>query len=288
MKKIPIAIVAITLNEAHNMNSFLDCIQDWAQEVFIVDSYSVDDTVDIALSRGVRVVQRKFRGFGDQWNFALNCLPLSAPWTMKLDPDERLTPQVKKSISDIILKVDAQGLIINRRLWFLGSPLPVRQKLLRVWRTGSCKFTDVLVNEHPVVKGRIVDVAGEIEHHDSPSIEHWIQKQNRYSSAEARAFYEDRPMAAYPLLFGTSLERKMWLKKNFFKFPFRYAAVFLYCWLFLGAVKSGRAGLIWARLRADVYRYREYKFRELKARNGKVERVAFGTGVPDRRVPQYD
>jgi Glycosyl transferase family 2 len=40
-------------------------------KVFLVDSYSQDDTVDIALRHGVHVVQRRFKGFGDQWNFAL-------------------------------------------------------------------------------------------------------------------------------------------------------------------------------------------------------------------------
>ena len=50
--------------------------------------------MDIALRHGVYVVQRKFDGFGDQWNFALQ-LPIAAPWTMKLDPDERLTDELK-------------------------------------------------------------------------------------------------------------------------------------------------------------------------------------------------
>ena len=82
----------IARNEAHNMEAVLDNIAGWAKEVFLVDSYSTDATVDIAVKHGVYVVQRRFRGFGDQWNFALSALPISAPWTMKLDPDERLTP----------------------------------------------------------------------------------------------------------------------------------------------------------------------------------------------------
>ena len=85
----------ITLNEGHNMAAVLENLRGWAQEVFIVDSYSKDDTVDIALKHGAHVVQRQFRGFGDQWNFAMSQLPITAPWTMKLDPDERLTDALK-------------------------------------------------------------------------------------------------------------------------------------------------------------------------------------------------
>ena len=91
----PVAVIMITLNEAHNLEAVLENLTGWAQELYIVDSYSTDQTVEIALKHGVHIVQRSFRGFGDQWNFALNALPIKAPWTMKLDPDERLTPELK-------------------------------------------------------------------------------------------------------------------------------------------------------------------------------------------------
>ena len=82
----PVAVVMISLNEANNMEAVLENLKGWAQEVFLVDSYSQDETVDIALRHGVQVVQRGFHGFGEQWNFALEQLPITAHWTMKLDP----------------------------------------------------------------------------------------------------------------------------------------------------------------------------------------------------------
>ena len=94
----PVAVVMISLNEGHNLEAVLENLKGWAQEVFLVDSYSQDDTVDIALRHGVQVVQRRFRGFGDQWNFALEHLPITAPWTMKLDPDERLSDELKANL----------------------------------------------------------------------------------------------------------------------------------------------------------------------------------------------
>ena len=47
--KTPIAVVMISLNEAHNMERVLSNVVSWAQEVFLVDSFSSDTTVDIAL-----------------------------------------------------------------------------------------------------------------------------------------------------------------------------------------------------------------------------------------------
>ena len=261
--KVPIAVVMISLNEEHNMAAVLHNIMDWAQEVFLIDSYSADATVDIALARGVRVVQRPFRGFGDQWNFAMRELPITAPWTMKLDPDERLTPKLKAAIAKALEENNHDALVLQRRLWFMGRRLPVCQRILRVWRTGRCRFSDVTINEHPRVEGRPMLIEGELEHHDSPDLYHWCEKQNRYTSAEALATLRGDRLSAPPRLLGSTLERRMWLKRVYWRLPFRHTLMFLYCLIGQGAWRAGRPGFIWARLRAEVYRMRDYKRLEM-------------------------
>src|SRR5256885_821596 len=128
----PVAVVMISLNEAHNMEAVLQNVRGWAREVWLVDSYSSDGTVDIALRYGVNVVQRRFRGFGDQWNFALRELPITEPWTMKLDPDERLSDTLKQEIASAIVADDVAGLSVDRRLWFMNGSWPVRHHLVRL------------------------------------------------------------------------------------------------------------------------------------------------------------
>lgn len=286
-KPLSIAVVMITLNEAHNLDAVLDNIQGWAEEVFIVDSYSSDDTVDIALRRGVHVVQRAFQGFGDQWNFALEQLPISSKWTMKLDPDERLSEELKVSVARAIELEGAKAFSITRRLWFMERPLPICQDLTRIWRTGTCKFTDVLVNEHPVVDGKAKTLTGYLEHHDSPDLQHWYHKQNKYTSAEAVTSYRDLELAAKPKIFGTSIERRMWLKRHFFRMPFRYSALFIYNYLIKGTWRAGRVGYIWSKLRLEVYRAREYKLFEMRITGREQQELSRGTGEPDLRVEQY-
>jgi glycosyltransferase involved in cell wall biosynthesis len=288
-ERAPLAVVMISLNEAHQMAAVLDNVSRWAQEVFLVDSYSSDATVDIALARGVSVVQRTFRGFGDQWNFALQALPIRAPWTMKLDPDERVSPALERSIAGALTRGDADAYTLDRRLWFMARPLPVRQRILRLWRTGTCRFSNVLVNEHPLVQGtRIGHLQGDLEHHDSPSLEHWMDKQNRYSSAEALSIASGAELSGPAKLLGSAFERRMWLKKNFRRFPLRHQMLFWTHYLGQGAWRAGREGLIWARLRADVQRMIEYKLFELERAGGEGPKMsARGVGVPDPRVPQY-
>ena len=284
---LPLAVIMITLNEAHNLDKVLDNIQGWAEEVFIVDSYSSDDTIDIALRRGVHVVQRAFQGFGDQWNFSLQKLPIQSKWTMKLDPDERLTDELKNEISNLISNDSADGISVQRRLWFMGRPLPIRQSLVRVWRTGKCRFTDVLVNEHPLVTGTIVSVKGEMEHHDSPNLHHWYDKQNRYSTAEALSAKRGSALAAQPKFLGDAFQRRMWVKKYFNKIPLRYTLLFLYNYFVLGTWRSGKVGYIWAKLRVEVYRARDYKLTEMKITGKETHIKNEVSGEPDERVKQY-
>jgi hypothetical protein len=284
----PVAVVMISLNEAHNMDAVLRNLAGWAQQVFLVDSYSADDTVSIALRHGVEVVQRGFRGFGDQWNFAVNELPIAAPWTMKLDPDERLTKELKASIQSMAANGEQDGILIQRRLWFMGAMLPVLQPILRVWRTGTCRFTDVTVNEYPLVAGTIRDATGYLEHHDSPDLDHWLNKQNNYTTAEAISQFEGRALALPSRFFGSAVERRMWLKRNFWKIPGRYVILFLYHLLVIGAWRAGRVGWIWARLRTEVYRLWEYKKYEMDRLRHVPAKIAGHPGQPDSRVKQAD
>jgi hypothetical protein len=209
-------------------------------------------------------VQRKFIGFGDQWNFAMQELPITAPWTMKLDPDERVTPELAAAIRAALATPDYDGYTLDRRLWFMGAPMPVKQRILRIWRTNTCRFSNVLVNEHPLVEGKIGHILGILEHHDSPDLHHWFEKQNRYTTAEAKTAYEGRRLAAVPRPFGNSLERRMWLKSIYRRIPGRHILMFFYCYIFMGAYKSGRAGLTWAKLRVIYFKMIEFKIDEMQ------------------------
>jgi hypothetical protein len=52
------------------------------------------------------------------------------------------------------------------------------------------------------------------EHHDSPDLDRWIEKQNRYTTAKAITAFTNSPLADTPRLLVPPCCR-MWLKKNF-------------------------------------------------------------------------
>ena len=283
----PVTIIMITLNEAHQLNSVFENLSGWANEVLILDSYSKDETINICLENNIYVAQRKFTNFGDQWNAAINQLPISNPWTLKLDPDERLSEELKKEISDFIKNNPKEsGAILNRRLWFMGKPMPVSQSLTRLWRTGSCKFSNVAVNEHAVVNGSLKELKSCLEHYDSPNLEHWLNKQNQFSTSEAQMHLNNEKLSANPNFFGNPFERRMWLKKYFRKIPFRYFLFFIYNFLILGSFKSGKPGYIWAWSRVLVMKMIEYKMIDFG--NNQIISYKHGPGIKDSRVDQYE
>ncbi len=284
--KAPVAVVMISLNEGHNIEDVCKNLQGWAQELFLVDSYSQDNTIDLALKYGVKVVQRGFTNFGDQWNFALNSMPISAEWTMKLDPDERISDELKLDIIRATQEESVDGIEFYRQWWLMKTKFPIKDKVLRVWKTGKCKFTNTAINEHPQVKGSIKLVKGILDHYDSPDLEHWLEKQNRYTTLEAINLYLDKPLADKPSLLGSSFQRRMWVKKNFYNIPLRYLLLFFYYWAWKGLWKSGWSGYASARLWSDVMRFREYKYKEMKHTGQLLTPRTYGPGKADHRVRQ--
>ncbi len=260
-KNSNISVVMITLNEVHNLDRIINNLKSWVNEVFILDSYSTDGTLEKAKRMGCSVYQRKFTNFGDQWNYAIDNLPLKTKWVMKVDPDEELSEDLKINIVNEIKKDNFEAIQISRVLYFMNEPLNVSHKLIRVWKNGHCKFSEVKVNEHPIIDGRIIYIKGDLLHHDSFNIEHWINKQNKYTSLEAEIYLNNLNFADQPILLGTKFQRRMWLKKNFYKIPFRYVLLFLYFYLILGSYKS-KNGYIWAKLKTEFTRIIEIKIKE--------------------------
>lgn len=275
----------LTLNEEFHLPGAIENVRDWAEDIFIVDSRSTDRTVDIALEQGIKVVQRPFTNFGDQWNFALESLPITTPWTLKLDPDERITDPLKADIAHATSDPQAcEGYAFPRRLWFLGKPLHVQADVVRLWRTGKCRFSDVIVNEHPLIDGQVGRLKGILEHLDCRDLHQWVQKQNLYSTMEAIAMVRGDPLAVKPRLFGSPLERRMFLKSIFFKVPFRYKIQMLHELFVRGAWRDGRLGMTWARCRVEARRMRELKASEMRATGRVPELCEASAGDFDPRV----
>ena len=97
--KISLSVIILTFNEEIHIGRLLKNIGDWADEIFIVDSFSTDKTLEIAEKYGCKIFQHKFENQAQQFNWALDNLKIKNEWILRLDADEYLTEELKSEIN---------------------------------------------------------------------------------------------------------------------------------------------------------------------------------------------
>ena len=96
---LPISVIILTYNEELNIEECLKSVSDFAQDIFIVDSFSTDKTLAIAKRYTNNAIQHPFKTQAKQFNWALDNLEISTDWIMRLDADERVTPELKGELA---------------------------------------------------------------------------------------------------------------------------------------------------------------------------------------------
>ena len=65
-QKPNIAVIILAYNEAIHLPRALDYIREFAREVFVIDSFSTDNTVELAKAGGAKVLQHSFQNYARQ------------------------------------------------------------------------------------------------------------------------------------------------------------------------------------------------------------------------------
>jgi glycosyltransferase involved in cell wall biosynthesis len=238
-----IEVVMIVRDEELNLAHTLPTVTPWADRVWVVDSGSVDRTVEVARAAGCEVVHHAWEGYARQKNWALRELPISAPWILILDADEAVTPALREALLGIAHRdpadVPEAAFHVNRHFVFLGGVIRhcgyYPSWNVRFFKRGRARYEEREVHEHMVADGPVGFVQGDLEHNDRRPLEHYIAKHNRYSTLEARAIlqqeHEDRQDRLPARLLGGPLERRRWIKRHVYpRLPARFAFRFL--WMF--------------------------------------------------------
>src|SRR5712691_6782834 len=216
----PVSVVVPTLDEEVNLPECLRSLA-WSDDIFVVDSFSRDRTVEIAREHGAQVVQHVFESYSRQKNWARDTLPFRHAWVLIVDADERVPPDLSCEIENAVHDGHCDGYYLNRRFIFLGQWIRhagwYPSWNLRLFRHRLGRYDDRDVHEHVVLDGSVGYLRHDLLHLDRRGLDAFIARHNRYSTLEASARLKalrDHPdRARLPVGFRASpVQRKRFLR----------------------------------------------------------------------------
>lgn len=266
---LPVSAIIMTYNEEANINDCLESLFTWVSDIIIIDSYSTDNTLEIASRFTNRIFQNPWKNYSSQYIWAMENTCIQNEWVLRIDADERWTEKGFHELSEIIKKDEFDGVYVKMKMFFMhrwmkyGDFYP--NYFLRVYKKSKGQIENRWMDEHINVEGHTtisnIDVI-EYNYDRQFNISGWITKHNHYATREAVEFL----MAKYALsksdtianLSGNKTERKRWIKENIyyriplFTRPFLY---FLYRYIIKRGFLDGKEGFVFLVLQAFWYRF---------------------------------
>lgn len=264
-----LSIIVLTYNEALHLERCLQSLQKVGAQVFVVDSFSTDRTPQVATQYGTHFMQNSWTNHAAQINWAIDHCPIKTDWVMRVDADEYLTDELIEQLNRNLDHIDQRhtGIRIKRLMYFMDKPLkrggmyPIWH--LKIWRTGMARCEQRWMDERMVLSnGSVTDLDGDLVDHNLNNLTWWTAKHNGYATREAidvlDKIYGFTQASAMPgRFFGTSEERRRWLKQRYLRLPLfvRPYLFFLVRYFLQLGFLEGKRGFVWNVLQCFWYRY---------------------------------
>ena len=267
---LDLSVIILSYNEEIHIRRCLDNINSIAKDIFIIDSYSTDRTLDIAQKyENVKILQHQWPGNqATQFNWALTHLSINTQWVLRLDADEYLLPELIAALREKIplLPIEVNGVIFNRRhifmdKWMKRGIYPV--KLLRVFRYGKGMCEQRLMDEHiQLTEGRAVEFEHDFCDHNLNNLSWFCHKHVNYAIREAVDLLDielDLTGAAESdenKQISKQAQKKRMKKHQYVKQPLFWRAFVYFCYRYFlkGACLDGKEGFLWTFLQGWWYR----------------------------------
>ncbi len=257
------AVILLSYNSEDTLGATLTGARRVSDEIFVVDSFSKDGTVDLARSFGATVVQHEFEHYGAQRNWAIDNLPISKSWQLHLDADELMDDQLVAAILALPDEPGHAGYFLPRYLRFLGRVLrhggmsPTWH--LRLLRTGAGRCEDRKYDQHYLLtSGTSGKLQGAIIDDIRMALTEWTARHNRWSDGEVAELYSRETAGRLiPNARGNPAERKRYFRQIYDRLPLfvRAFALFVYRYFFRLGFLDGTEGLIFWVLQTFWFRF---------------------------------
>jgi glycosyltransferase involved in cell wall biosynthesis len=269
VNKISLTAIILTYNEEIHLERCLFSIKDICTDIVIVDSFSKDSTKLIAHQYKARFFENPFQNHAAQLNWAIENANINTEWVIRLDSDEYLSEELARNISNLTtMNGNVHGIRVKRLMYFFDKPLkkggmyPIWH--LRIWKRGKAICEQRWMDERMVLidDGYLENIEGDLIDHNLNKISWWTQKHNSYATREAidildKIYSFTNNVLEKPALFGTSEQRRRWMKMRYLKLPLfiRPFIFFVIRYFFQGGFLEGKRGFIWSILQCFWYRF---------------------------------
>lgn len=263
--KADLTAIILTKNEEINIARCINSIKGIAKRIVVVDSYSTDQTVELAKSLGAEVFQHPWKHYANQFNWALDNVHVTTQWIYRIDADEYVSPELAQEIVEECERHrsdDINGFIMIFKIFFLGRFLmhggcyPFYN--LTIFKKGKGRYEDRAMGEHIVLsEGRDIILKNDCIHYDFKDLQTWVEKHIRYAQRELQDYSELRNGKALAGLYGEAEKAKKIRDNYYYRLPKFLRAKFYYWYRYyikLGFL-DGRPGKMYAFLQAYWYRY---------------------------------
>jgi glycosyltransferase involved in cell wall biosynthesis len=264
-----ITFIILTFNEELHIKRCIERIKPLAKDIFIVDSFSTDNTLKIAQDLGVEIFQNKWEfNHAKQFNWALDKLPIKTEWVFRIDADEYLSESLIQEIESKLplLPNDISGISFNCQRIFMNKLIIrgiVKLILLRLFRYGKGRCEERFMDEHLYVsEGRIDTFENPFFDHNLNNIGWWTRKHDGYSIREAIEYlnlefqllpeFKNDKNKSY-VSHALAVRKK---KLRYMKMPLFWRAfyLFIYRYFFKLGFINGKEGFLWHFLQGWWYR----------------------------------
>ena len=190
-----LSVVIICFNEEKNIGRCIDSVADVADEILILDSYSTDQTVAIAVSRGAIVKQETFKGFIQKKNKAVELA--SHHFVLSLDADEVLDPvlsrsiqQAKENYTHLAYRMNRCsnycGKFIRHGSWYPDVKIRLFDRRIAHWG-GTNPHDKVVLQENIQVE----HLKGDILHYSYHTVSEHVIQNNKLSTLAAESLFSN-------------------------------------------------------------------------------------------------
>lgn len=177
--------IIIAKNEEEVIADALDSVS-FCDEIILVDNKSTDRTVEIAKRFNAKVVSEEGNNFSDFRNSGLK--KAKGKWLLYIDADERVTPELKDSILEVITKKQNEytAYKLKRKNFYLGNfEWPEVESISRLFKKDNLEEWYGELHESPKLTGDVGEIDGYLHHFTHRNLSYMLDKTNKWSEIES-------------------------------------------------------------------------------------------------------